>query len=289
LALNFVLPTCFLIVSPLCVAWIGKYGYDPRCRNWYHRGREASGVNRSFVYVTPPYLFASSQEIYAQSASSTLVDPRNGKHVGQTLIDYLSQSIIDSLDSKNFAVGDRGFPILITVESDNFGADTVIGPGQKNKAQPIAELVLPYDPPCQGAACEEGFYAIVKKMKEGQTGTETFQRRTKDGGMETIYISFAPVVVKSLAPVNSSDFSRGVLKSDYLFYSLAFAVRESSMMEPFNDLEYDIDVWFYITFLVLCVTIFLSTCFVFYISNVIAVSMTEPMLYLLEVVRHINR
>jgi hypothetical protein len=39
-----------------------------RCRNWYHKGREAIGGNKPAIYATPPYLFASS-ETFAQSAS----------------------------------------------------------------------------------------------------------------------------------------------------------------------------------------------------------------------------
>lgn len=246
------------------------------------------GVNQSSVYSTPPYKFAASGT-FAQSASSRIVASKTGKHVGQALVDYSSQPVFDSLNAKNFALSGKGFPILITVESDNFGADTVIGPGRSAEALPIADLVLPNDPECTGTACEEGFYEILGKMKAGQNGTENFIRVGEDGSNEQIYISYAPVVVNTYTPVDSSDFSRGVFMSPYLLYSLAFAENEDKMLAEFFEIEDDIDTQFYITLAVLCLTIVVSTIFVVYISNVITVSMTEPMVRLLELVRTINR
>lgn len=268
----------------------GKFGFDPRCRHWYSSGAKASGINESFVYATPPYLFASDNA-YAQSASSPLVDPNTGEYVGQTLVDYVSQPILDSLKRENFAVAEKGFPILITIEADNFDADTVIGPGQslQDESKPIADLVLANDPECVAKKCEEGFYKIVLDMKMGKSGNSQFARFTNDGSTENIHISYAPVTVKTFAPVDSSDFTRGVSRSDYLIYSLAFTEYENVMLEEFNKVEEDIETQFSVTLLVLCITIVLSTALVFFFSNVIVVSMTEPMLYLLEVVRHINR
>lgn len=203
-------------------------------------------------------------------------------------MDYISQPIVDSLNDKNFALFGKGFPILITVDKDNFGADTVIGPGMQNESRPIAELVLPDNPGCEDGPCEGGFYQILKDMKAGKNGTEEFTRIGADGKDEDIYISYAPVVVKTFAPVDASDFSRGVSKSEYLLYSLAFAEYEDAMLAQFHEIEDDIDAQFYITLAVLCLTIVLSIGFVVYFSNLIAVSMTEPMLQLLELVRTIN-
>ena len=198
------------------------------------------------MYATPPYLFAVAA-IYAQSASSPLIDPKTGNHVGNTLVDYISQPILDSLNAQNFALSARGFPILITIESDHFGADAVIGPGLKGGARPIAELVLPHDPKCEGAACEEGFYQILADMKAGKNDTARFTRVGSDGAGEAIYISYAPVVVKTFASVDSSDYSRGVSKSQYLLYSLAFAEYEDAMLAQFYKIEDEIDAQFYIT------------------------------------------
>ncbi|CAB9503300.1 expressed unknown protein [Seminavis robusta] len=267
---------------------LGKYGYDPRCRNWYHKGREAVGGNRSAVYATPPYLFAGSN-IYAQSAASPLFDPKTGKHVGTTLVDYISQPILDSLDDRNFALSGKGFPVLITIEEDNFKADTVIGPGRDAEARPIAELILPNDPECGGESCEDGFHKILKDMKAGNSGNSKFTRMASDGAEEAIYISYAPVVVKTFSAVDSSDYSRGVQRADYLLYSLAFAEFEDAMLDQFVAIEEDIDSQFYITLAVLCITIILSTAFIVYFSKVITVSMTEPMLHLLELIKTINR
>ena len=196
---------------------------------------------------------------------------------------------MDSLNNENFVLAERGFPILITIESDNFEADTVIGPGLKGEARPIAELVLPYKDDCEGDTCNEGFYEVLQAMKDGGNGTTRFTRMAEDGSREAIYISYAPVAVKSFAPVDSSDFSRGVVKLEYLLYSLAFAEFEEAMLGQFNQIEEIIDTQFYIVLAILCLTIVLSTLFVVYFSNVITVSMTEPMLHLLELIRTINR
>ena len=240
------------------------------------------------MYATPPYLFAAV-DIYAQSASSPLIDPKSGEHVGNTLVDYVSQPILDSLNAQNFALSGKGFPVLITIETDNFGADAVIGPGLEAEARPIADLVLPYNPKCEGTACEEGFYKILQDMKAGENGTAKFIRVGADGEDEAIYLSYAPVVVKTFSAIDSSDFTRGVTKSQYLLYSLAFAEYEDSMLAQFYKIEGEIDTQFYITLAVLCITIILSIGFVVYFSSVITVSMTEPMLQLLELVRTINR
>jgi hypothetical protein len=240
------------------------------------------------VFATPPYLFAA-EHIYGQSASSPLIDPTNGKHVGNTLVDFVSQPVLDALKSENFALGWKGFPILITVEKDNFGADAVIGPGLDGEARPIADLVLPHDPECEGATCEEGFFQILKDMKEGRNDTSIFSRLTADGADEAIYIAFAPVSVNTFSSVNSSDFSRGISKSRHLLYSLAFAEYEDAMLKQFHEIEDDIDEQFYITLAVLCAAILCSVGFVSYFSKVITESMTEPMLQLLELVRTINK
>jgi len=267
---------------------LGKYGYDPRCRNWYHRGKETGGVNGSFIYVSPPYLFAGS-DINAQSASSPLIDPRTGKHVGQTLIDFVSQPILDSLNKDNFALSEKGFPVLITIETDNFEADTVIGPGLDGEAKPIEQLVLPYEPGCSGAACDEGFFGILQEMKAGENGTDNFTRVASDNSRELIHFAYAPVYVKVFEPVNSSDFSRGVVMKKYLLYSLAFAEFEDAMLEEFTELENEIQTLFYIVLSILCLTIILSTLFVVFFSKVITVSMTTPMLHLLQLMKTINR
>jgi hypothetical protein len=207
---------------------------------------------------------------------------------GQTLIDYISQPIVDSLNEKNFALSGKGFPVLITIDEDNFEADTVIGPGLDGQSKPIAELVLPNEPTCEGEACEKGFYAILKDMKAGSNGTRRFTRMADDGSEEAIHISYAPVVVKTFAAVDGSDFGRGVFKSDYLLYSLAFAEYEDAMLDQFQAIQSDIDSQFYITIAVLCITIILSTAFIVYFSKAITVSITAPMLHLLDLIRTIN-
>lgn len=105
-----------------------KHGYDSRCRDWYATGRRLSEEEGIPLYVTPPYLFSGNERV-GQSCSSPLVDPITGKHVGQTLLDFLPESVINSLRPENTVLGPDGFPILITVRDDGFGNNTVVGPG----------------------------------------------------------------------------------------------------------------------------------------------------------------
>ena len=132
------------------------------------------------MHITAPYVFAVSK-INAQSATSPLIDPKTGEHVGQVLQDFYSESITNILNETKTKYSDEGFPILIAVESDD-GKNTIIGPGYTpfSSAQSIAETVLPNDGAgCSSAACETNygsFARIERSMKDGNADVDGFTR-----------------------------------------------------------------------------------------------------------------
>ena len=94
---------------------VGKYGYDPRCRDWYEVGRKLALVNNTGLYVTPPYHFAGSGDFFGQTCTAPLIDPRTNEHVGQTLVDFVSQAIFEALSKgNNTRLAPGGFPLVIT-------------------------------------------------------------------------------------------------------------------------------------------------------------------------------
>lgn len=275
---------------------IGKYGYDPRCREWYDTGMKRALYNNSGLYVTPPYPFAAIDNFFGQTATSPLIDPRTGEHVGQTLVDFVSQKVFRSLHQNNTPLATGGFPVVITGLADTNGANTVIGPGfslSNDDSVPIGDLLLPYDNSCSSPDIDCGhrreFEVVSELMKNGTAQGGQYLRTLPDGVIETVHIAWAPVHAKVFVPLNSSDFSRGVDSSDFLVYSLALAEPEVSMVAPFSEAEAQVQKQIAIATAVLAFVIIFSTAFVLYMSSRISLSMTEPMIYLLELILHINQ
>lgn len=261
-------------------------------RGWYSDTLESFRTKNASLHVVPPYSFAGSH-IYAQTAASPLVDPVTQTYIGQAGIDFLSQPIFDSLNANNTELAEGGFPILITAGYDSRRADTVIGPGFSGTEQskPIGEFVLANDHECKSEGCDQhlvDFQKLVHTMKAGESGVETFLRTTSDGSVEKIHIAFAPVVINTQRPVDSSNFSRGVAQTDQIVYSLALTEPQATLLESFTASEDKIRMNIIISDIILASVIVFATVFVLYLSHRITISITEPMLYLLELIRHIN-
>ena len=67
---------------------IGKYGFDSRCRGWYHTGKKRALAGNGTLHITAPYVFAGGEKITGQSTSSPVM--QGTKHIGQTIIGTLS-------------------------------------------------------------------------------------------------------------------------------------------------------------------------------------------------------
>jgi hypothetical protein len=268
-----------------------------RCRPWYDTGRKLFLNDSTPLYVTAPYLFAAAlEDRYGQSATSPLFDPQTGDHVGQVLVDFTSDSVFTALDSENTALTTGGFPILINMPLDRSDGDSVIGPGllRNDSAKPISQLVLPHDHKCtsseeQCALHLSEFEAIVDAMKNGESGVANFSRTTEDGETERLYMGYAPVELKGLLPVDSSDFSSGVEQSDILVYSLGLAQTEEGMLFPFIPIEDQVEQTMAVAITVLCIVVFLAIALVVLLSRYVAIRISGEMLLLLDLIKGIQR
>lgn len=264
-----------------------------RCRRWYEDGRQRAINDQSFLHITAPYQFATSGQAvaFAQSATAPLVDPKSGKHHGQVLLDFLPTRMIRSV-SQETKLEDGGFPFLV---SAGVGpeADTVIGPGYGVDDPPtsISNLILPYDKDCSTGVCTshiEAFGKIVMDMKSGGTGNATFERSGENGVPETILLSYNPVRILGFRPVDSSDFSRGLVATDYVIYSLALAESENGILEAFEPIKEVTNQQIAIAIGVASVLLLFAAVLVVYISLRVTESIAEPMVYLLQLIRSIR-
>jgi hypothetical protein len=265
------------------------------CRGWYDSGRERFIAGNSLLHITPPYLFASQTARgprYAQTATIPIFDPITSDHVGQTYLDFVATPIYRALQD-NINLGFEGFSILITVERGNT-PETIIGPGvaEGQDSVYISDGVLPHDINCSKSdGCEERrneFEIIVNSMKNGESNNVAFTRKKSNGELETLHLSYAPVYVTSIETVDSSDYSRGVLLVRELVYSIGLVTTETEMLLPFREIERATKEQTTVAIGVLAAIIFLATLTIVYVSYRLATSFSEPMIYLLRLLRSIN-
>ena len=283
-------------ISPqLCP--LGRFGYDPRCRDWYDSAKKKKHKYGFPLHVTAPYIFAA-EKLVAQSASSPLVDPSNGYYVGQGLYDFSIDRILNILTSRNTPTQPGGFHLLITPGEDNFGGDVVIGPGFLHKeeaAKPVANVVIPNDLLCSRSRKQDclvrrnDFDSITTKMKTCKEGTESFLRRTDDGTVQKLYLSYFPVRAPFLDLSDPSDFKSGAtIAKESCIYSLAIAETEQGLKQPFTSVEDDLHRQVKIAIGCLSGLILLAVAMALFISHNVTRSITEPMRYLLEVIQSVQ-
>jgi hypothetical protein len=225
----------FKVNATLCPE--GSFGYDARCRNWYDGGKKIAqkSVNKTTVYVTPPYEFASSAHT-ASSVTQAVVDPRSGELVGHALVDFMQNELLhfNNRDSDNNL-------FLITPNDDAIGNDVVFSRGKDRKtATDIGDLMLPYDH--VNSSNRMNFDKIVGRMKEGKSCLQNFTRTTmlslEDGSPvvdeETIWVAYNPVHIRALDAVQGDDYSRGLRLHTSLVYSLGVGRTSASIERPFQ-------------------------------------------------------
>jgi hypothetical protein len=262
------------------------------CRGWYDTGRKLALPDGISLHITSPYLFAGAGG-YAQSVTEPLIDPRSGEYVGQTLIDFRADDVYDDLGEIT-SLFEGGFAILITSQGES-EKDAVVAPGLTidDDAKPIAELLLPLEYYCTTSDCDarrSTFDGIVESMKAGDSGVRTFTRRIHENGdTEEVYLAFAPVNVRNMESVESSDYSRGVNATRYQVYTLGLGGVKADILEPFNAVEEGKERQIKVAIGVVSALLLVAAVFVVYISHTLTKSITEPMLYLLELIRSVNR
>ena len=272
----------------------GKYGYDPRCRMFYNTGKELAESGEAELFVTSPYRFATD-EIMTQTCTSPLRDPMTNIYVGQVFVDFQTDSILDILSANNTPLPAGGFPLLMAAHPEIEGLDAIIGPGftlKEDSPKSIEEVVLRNEIYCIDASCErnkEEFGAMLERIRNStEVETGNFVLRMDDGSDEQIFIAYAPVVVQSSHAENSSDFKRGVYLANNVIFFVALTETEASLVAAFEQVEDDMELTVDIGIAILSVTIVVATVVVVYISYVLTISITQPMLYFLELIQHIN-
>lgn len=260
---------------------LGKYGYDSRCRGWYQQGKEKAMADTNetiHLHITSPYVFATGKLI-GQSVTSPLIDPQTQRHVGQTLVDFLPNSIFTSLNRDNIKLSDGSFAIVVTPQTDSKGHDTVYGPGfsLSGEGEAIQDVLQ----------ADDSFDTILKQMKDGQRGKGKFTR--SNGQEDEVFLSFAPVYVKNYYPVDGSDITRGVQSEEILVYSLALAETADGLISSFNNIDAFSSRTVDICIGVLSAIIIISTVLIVWIAFRVTSSMTKPILQLLGVMKSINR
>jgi hypothetical protein len=213
---------------------IGRFGYDPRCRDWYAAGKNRSLGFGEAVHITAPYVFALSGSEEAQvaaSATSPVANPSTGEYIGQALMDYSPVGIRLSLERLTSPLS-----IVITPDVDATGGDTLIGPNKAVgwESSPIGDLVFLEEDSLNRAVFERD---VLTLMKNGESNMTHFTRMKNDGTEETLTFSFEPVTIRIIEPTKPDDFARGATFSRLLVYSVGIASFEESMRRPFEERE----------------------------------------------------
>ena len=155
----------------------------------------------------------------------------------------------------------------------------------------VSNVVLPSDSNCESPSCRDRlsrFDDIVNAMKAGEISSSSFFRMKEDGVIENIHAAFAPVKLRTFRPIGS-DFESGLEVSEEVIYSLGLFQPEEGLLEPFEEIRGALSRQIWLAVVALSVVIAVAALFIVYISYLVATSITEPMLYLLELIRCINR
>jgi len=215
---------------------VGKFGYDPRCRDWYATGKKKYyNETVSPVYVTAPYLFAGKVAEFAASATAPIVNPETGGDAGQALLDFYPSSLRDIFNGLEEPIA-----FVITPDDGFTSGDTVVGPYRNDEnwtESAIGELLFVNETDSTNRNIFET--KVLPKMKSGENGTDVFNL-TYEGSIETVKIAFQPVEARVLLPLDPSDLARGANSSKILVYSIGVAVRESDFWLPWSQIEDDI-------------------------------------------------
>jgi hypothetical protein len=262
---------------------LGKYGYDVRCRGWYADGKEHFGT-----YITEPYILASfvTKISIATRMTSSIYDPVMKKFIGQTLLDFTLDELFIHLSKTTITQSGSDFVFMITQSNDILGDALVFGPGYffNESSRSAVDVILPHDQ--HDSKFRFDLESIVRKMKSGQSDTAVFLRTLQSGEQESIYVSFAPVTIRTMDSVNASDFARGVIENVSYIYSIAMAVPVDDMMSSFEKKNYDRNLQTFVIIYIVVSTI--SSLLATLLLSKVAIEITKPVIILCNIIEKIN-
>ena len=215
----------FLIAPELCPE--GKYGFDPRCRDWYSTTRKSSTL-----HMTAPYLFGPSGPV-GLSIATPVVNPIDGDFVGVMLLDYPHKLLEEAFHSLSFPIS-----FLVTPGIDIYEGDVVVGTNKSktwNSSKITDELFENHgNRPQDKDGFEKG---VLASMKAGQHGLATFTRQTKDGEEEELVAAYAAVNQTILASLDPSRLDMGVTTRTETMYSVAIVNFARDIRRSFEEVE----------------------------------------------------
>jgi len=168
---------------------------------------------------------------------------------------------------------------MITPERDILGHDTVVGPGFSLKEGGIAIEGL--------FVADDAFDLILQEMRAGSRGSGAFSALVENSHVQ-YNITYAPVIVKSFYPLNSSRLASGIKKSTTLIYSLALVETEDGILSLFQTIDAFASKTESICIGFLAALILVSVIMIVYIAFRETTIMTGPILQLLDVMKDIN-
>ena len=166
---------------------------------------------------------------------------------------------------------------------------------QPSEGDSLAAVVLPYDqcdnifefsPSCEYLAT---FNRVVKAVHRGSYSFTQFTRTGPSGQPERVNLNFAPVLVTSLKPLNSSDFSRGTEDSRDPVFTVSFGQTERGVMETFNSIADALEDTLRKGMAYLVAAVVVAFLVVLVVSWVMAESVAIPVAQLCTFVTSINR
>jgi HAMP domain-containing protein len=217
-------------VSQICPE--GKFGYDPRCRPFYVKGKERWLNHTEPISIGHQHSYAGSDSFVASTISMVLHDTLENEFLGIVGIDVsLSQIHHTSRSRKGH------WASLLLNPIDGFGVryDSDLGHDHtSHRAVPVQDLLfLAYDVSSRGFFTEH----IFPDLLMGREGWVKFARLGESGFLEQVYLAYTPVTLAVPSPVQPADFSRGsMLKNVSVFLTGTFT-SENEMKVPFLEVE----------------------------------------------------
>lgn len=256
-----------------------KYGYDARCRGWY-----ADGKALGETHITSPYKFAASPQV-AMSVTAPIYDPIANVYLGQALLDFIPDGLVERLSGTNVGPNGTGSVIMISPH-DVLGGDTVIAPNYvfgEESAPDIVDALLPYDEP--DSENRNKISTLVDDMKNGNEGNCSFSRTTESGAQERIALYYVPVYVRTVETINASVYERGINETRTLVFSLGIIIPEEDLAGAFDENVED-ELWGLI--IIYLVISGVTAIMVAVTTSMVAISVTQPVMILCSIVKSIN-
>jgi hypothetical protein len=213
----------------------GKFGYDPRCREWYDEAKRGGLENDDGVYITPPYRYATDDDI-GNTAVSPLIDPKSGEFVGNTLIDFKTSEIANVIDKSTI----KFYAVILPNATD--GQHVILSSESTDESTPrsIHEVLAPNDPP--GTPNHDRFEEIFQGMEnEGSGENCNLYRKDQNGVNHEFCYAYKPIFITELRPVQPDDFRRGAVHSTEFLYSIIMFQEVKDLTSEFMKRSDDID------------------------------------------------